>query len=380
MSDDEADPELLALLAQSLGLGPKVPEPPRIKVLGDAEFVCDNATDVAIDMQGTKAAATTIWNLMQEKEFSTKDWSKHELHPKAKDEATVNFIFLMDLLNFSFWSEEEEVFTVEYRERKWTGYWSLVACIQRALEENIAITSPSFWVNEEQCTDDVLKHVFRSSTSTAIPLLDDRMRMIREAGSVIQRNYDGKFVQCIEEASGSAAALVNLVVDKFPMFDDRHTFEGKSVRFQKRAQILVADLWACFEGESFGAFSDINQITMFAGETSEPSSISARLTSVISDYRIPQMLHTLGCIFYSPPLETHIRKLGIVESGHSWEVQLRGCSIWCVELLRREIKRHHPESDLNAILIDFFLYDTMKEAEAKGVKGIPHHRTRSIWY
>ena len=377
MSDDETDPELLALLAQSLGHGPKKAGPPRIKVLEDAEFVYDNSTDVAIDMQGTKAAATTIWNLMQEKEFSTKDWSKHELHPKAKDESTVNFIFLMDLLNFSFWSEEGEPFAVEYRGRKWTGYWSLVACIQRALGESIAITSPSFWVDEAQCTDDLLRHVFRSSTSTTIPLLDGRMHLMREAGSVLQRKYDGAFAKCIEEASGSAAALVNLVVDNFSMFDDRHTFEGKFVRFQKRAQILVADLWACFEGESFGTFSDIDQITMFAGETPGCLTIS-RLT--ISDYRIPQMLYTLGCISYSPPLETQIRKLKIIESGHSWEIQLRGCSIWCIELLRREIKRRHSDSNLNAILIDFFLYDTIKESEAKGVESIPHHRTRSIWY
>jgi hypothetical protein len=56
------------------------------------------------------------------------------------------------------------------------------------------------------------------------------------------------------------------------------------------------------------------------------------------------------------------------------------CSIWCVELIRREIKRNHPEADLNAILLDFFLYDTIKEIEAAGQESIPHHRTRSIWY
>jgi hypothetical protein len=57
-----------------------------------------------------------------------------------------------------------------------------------------------------------------------------------------------------------------------------------------------------------------------------------------------------------------------------------GCSIWCVELIRREIKRQHPEAKVNAILIDFFLYDTMKEMEAAGQESMPHHRTRSIWY
>ena len=280
MSDDEADPELLALLAHSLGLAPQKPEPPRIEVLDDAEYVYDNSTDVAIDMHGTKAAATTIWNLMQEKEFSTKNWSNHELHPNAKDEATIDFIFLMDLLNFSFWSEGDEVYAVEYRGKRWSGYWSLVACIQRALDEGMAIISPAFWVDEEQCTNDVLRHVFRSSTSVDIPLLDERMQIMREAGSILQSKHNGSFVHCIEKGSGSAAALVNLVIDDFPMFDDRHSFEGKFVRFQKRAQILVADLWACFEGEGFGFFSDIDQITMFAGKTSVSQVRSVRLNSI----------------------------------------------------------------------------------------------------
>ena len=35
---------------------------------------------------------------------------------------------------------------------------------------------------------------------------------------------------------------------------------------------------------------------------------------------------------------------------------------------------------INAILIDFFLYDTMKNLEAEHNESIPHHRTRSIWY
>jgi hypothetical protein len=51
-----------------------------------------------------------------------------------------------------------------------------------------------------------------------------------------------------------------------------------------------------------------------------------------------------------------------------------------VELIRREIARQHPDSHPNAILIDFFLYDTIKEMEASGQENVPHHRTRSIWY
>ncbi len=138
MSGDEADPELLALLRQSLGLGPaSSTEPPDTGVLKSAEYVYSNAVDVFISAQYTKAAAETIWTLMQERNYSTQTWSEHELHPKAKDESTVNFIFTMNLLNFCFWSElpDEQRFAVQYKGHTWTGYWSLVAALQRALDE-----------------------------------------------------------------------------------------------------------------------------------------------------------------------------------------------------------------------------------------------------
>jgi hypothetical protein len=49
-------------------------------------------------------------------------------------------------------------------------------------------------------------------------------------------------------------------------------------------------------------------------------------------------------------------------------------------LIKREILKAHPDAKVNAILIDFFLYDTAKEMEAEGKESIPHHRTRCIWY
>jgi hypothetical protein len=97
------------------------------------------------------------------------------------------------------------------------------------------------------------------------------------------------------------------------------------VRFLKRAQILVADLWAAFDGESYGEFNDIDKITMFAGNyRTELLSITANITK---DYRIPQMLHTLGVMWYCPPLENKLRRLETIESGHPWEMQIRGAPL-----------------------------------------------------
>lgn len=216
-----------------------------------------------------------------------------------------------------------------------------------------------------------------------MPLLRERLECLKEASQVLSTHYEGNPLNLVRAADKSAGRLVNLLARDFPCFNDVHNYEGYKIRLQKRAQILVADLWACFQGRegSPGDFHDIDRLTAFA------------------DYRIPQMLHTLGVLSYSPPLDARIRRKDILESGGSWEVQLRGCSVWSVELIRREmIKLAEEENDpitVNAVLLDFHLYDTMKalerRAEADIEEGreegrmltnqiVPHHRTRSIWY
>lgn len=145
MSDDEADPELLAFLRQHLQGKLNLDEEPETGVLEGAEYVYDNSIDVALDMRATKNAAAFIYDQMRKKQYSTETWSEHELHPKTKDESTVAFIFTMDLLNFSFWSllPEGERFAVSYKDKTWTGYWSMVASLQRALEEG-RFNEPSY--------------------------------------------------------------------------------------------------------------------------------------------------------------------------------------------------------------------------------------------
>lgn len=177
-------------------------------MLRDAEYIYNNAVDVSIDMWSTKSAAKMIWNAMQDRHWSVKAWSEHELHPSLgsgfEEVALLDFVFTLDLLNFSsvslsfadvphsdridrFWSEldEQNRFQVEYQGKRWTGYMSLVASLRRALDEEIPITTPRYW-RSEACTDDVIRHVFRSATNEQMPLLDERIAILREAGAILE--------------------------------------------------------------------------------------------------------------------------------------------------------------------------------------------------
>ena len=71
----------------------------------------------------------------------------------------------------------------------------------------------------------------------------------------------------VQKAGNSAGKLVNLLAKHFPSFRDETRFEGRRIRLLKRAQIFVADVWAAFNGTRCGAFTDIDHLTMFAGES-----------------------------------------------------------------------------------------------------------------
>lgn len=51
---------------------------------------------------------------------------------------------------------------------------------------DIPITTPSFYADEIECPDEKIAYVFRSSTEEAIPLLQERIQCLREAGQVLE--------------------------------------------------------------------------------------------------------------------------------------------------------------------------------------------------
>lgn len=85
--------------------------------------------------------------------YSPRTWRTQPLHllpPEVYDandvrtKATLDWIFLISALNFSFWSEYEDTngrYAVEWKEgwekghqdqsKSWDGYWSLVAALNR---------------------------------------------------------------------------------------------------------------------------------------------------------------------------------------------------------------------------------------------------------
>lgn len=178
--------------------------------------------------------------------------------------------------------------------------------------------------------------------------------------------HGGSFRSFISQAGNDARKMVELIVEKIPSYRDEATFEGKRISFYKRAQILVADFWGVMAARGEGDIISMDWLTMFA------------------DYRVPQALVYLGVLRYSDTLMQTLKNGELLSSGDRREVEIRGCSIWSVELIKARLCKLVKERDgqtcnINSAIIDFYLWPYAKQHH-KEMAHIPIHHTRCIYY
>ncbi|KAF7332283.1 Queuosine salvage protein [Mycena kentingensis (nom. inval.)] len=394
-------------------------------VVEGADFAYNTTNIVRVNDDGVRLAAQHIRSKMRSETYSPRTWRTHPLHicppdpyvPNAALTKTcLDWIFLISALNFSFWSEHEGTqgrFGVSWfesweqpagtnrQEKVWTGYWSSVAALNRALQDDIPITDPAFYSSETLCPDSLIEHVFRPADGCVelVPLLPQRIAVMREVGFILCQAFGGSYQTFLDEfqrehdGNGTALQLVHRVTDTFPSFRDEVFFQGRRVCLWKRAQILVAETWAAFYPENAlsphplfpgSAGPAIHQLTMFA------------------DYRVPQILHHLRILSYPQTLVAKLHAGTPLESGCAEELSLRAASIVAVERVRKEMQLlatvesakttmeedKATEDAVSSVLIDFYLWDLAKRVERgeERIEGldtadmVPTHRTRSIWY
>jgi hypothetical protein len=91
-----------------------------------------------------------------------------------------------------------------------------------------------------------------------------------------------------------------------------------------------------------------------------------------------------GALQYTERLYELLNKNHMFENGDREEVEIRGCSIHAVELIREEIAKNQQSAmpanlRLNSSMIDFFLWEYRRRF-AKELARIPYHKCRCIFY
>eukprot|EP00164_Ancoracysta_twista_P006628 GFYU01009259.1.p1 GENE.GFYU01009259.1~~GFYU01009259.1.p1 ORF type:complete len:340 (-),score=44.53 GFYU01009259.1:467-1486(-) len=336
----------------------------KTRVLDSARAIAEGSVDAKVESAGVERSAKFILDNLDRNPYSFENWTAHPLNPSEVNDRTIEWIFVVDTWNYSFWNEDDSnPWTVKYKGESYTGYWAMVAAVNRAIDEGTDLTNAAIY---KDITREEVAHIFRSETTAQVPMLDQRVESLHSVGKVLVERYGSCFRNVVEQAGGSAGKLLQMIVETIPTYNDIQTIQGKEVYFYKRAQILIADVWACYAGKGLGRFDDIDVITMFA------------------DYRVPQMLRHIEAISYSPHMNEVLSSQKEMASGDRLEMEIRGCSIWSVELIRQKLaslmeERGLAGSSMNSIMLDFFLWDYAKEHQGE-MRHIPIHRIRSIFY
>jgi len=191
------------------------------------------------------------------------------------------------------------------------------------------------------------------------PPIDELMELfargLRELGELVATRTGGSFAGFVEEAGGSAAALVrNLLA--MPLYRDVAQHGGMTVVFLKRAQLTVSDLAHALP-ESLGRFRDLAQLTLFA------------------DNLVPHVLRLDGVLRFEPELVARIEAGELVASGSPEEVEIRACAVDAVEQLVGLLRARNVS--VCARDLDDWLWRRGGRPE---YKARPRHRTRCPYY
>jgi hypothetical protein len=198
------------------------------------------------------------------------------------------------------------------------------------------------------------------SIASALPPIDELMELYARAwndlGGLIQRAYGGRFAGPIEEAAGSAAALVGILA-RMPLYRDVARYQELEVPFYKRAQITCADLAAAFRERGPGRFDDLSELTLFA------------------DNLVPHVLRMLGVLAYDVGLLARIDAGKPLESGSEEEVEIRAVALYAIERLARSCTRRGWS--VRPSRLDFLLWS---RGQSPRMKSEARHRTRCTYY
>lgn len=268
-----------------------------------------------------------------------------EHHLTGDPEAVLAFNLTLDAVNFGSGS-----FPHLHKRPGMSGYFSVATALKEHFERHGSLSAAELL----ELTPDRTAAIF--AQDLADPVRAELMRSFTEAlqqfGSLLLERFGGSFVRLVERAEGSAERLAELLAE-MPYFQDVSTYDGFRVPLYKRAQIAASDLALAFNGEGWGAFRDLDQLTIFA------------------DNLVPHVLRVDGVLRYDEGLGGRIDASDLIPAGSPEEVEIRAVALYAVERISERLPGVTPRD------LDVYLWN---RGQGGAYKARPRHRTRTVFY
>jgi hypothetical protein len=269
----------------------------------------------------------------------------------------VDLILVANAIDTAFSDFKTHVkFQVDYEGQHTSDSDAMFACLNRAMNGGIPLLDGRFLAN---LTRPELEKIFAGNIE--MPMLDEKLEVFHQVGSVLADKYDGRFHNFIKSCPpllyDSGNGLVERMAKEFPRFNDVSPYDGHEIKFYKLAQLGLWFAYATYPKDGPVRLNDVGKMTTFP------------------DYIVPVALRLLGINSYSPELEHAIDSYQLVPRNSTQEVEIRAHSIYATALLREEINKIRPP-DLEVIIpqVNERLWTHYHTT------FWPHHLTQTIMY
>jgi len=264
---------------------------------------------------------------------------------------TCAFIIVFNAINFTYWVfPYDEKWHIIEEEEKLDGAVGLCRALERAYRQGVPIFETKFLHN---LSYERFKNIIDGKGK--LYLLKERVNCLNEIGKVLKNRfkYVGDILECFKN---DVIKIVEYLITNFKSFDDRAYYKNINVIFHKRAQLAAKMLNDALAKQNI-SFCNVDALTAFA------------------DYKLPQILHSAGCLEYSEKLRKKIDNFEELQANSSLECEIRAATILAVKKISDWTLKYGRF--INQATIDGIIW-LMGQKQNKNLK--PYHRTLTIYY
>lgn len=265
-----------------------------------------------------------------------------DLKRNLNEEQLIIFAFLCESINFCFWGNEKY-------NKNYIGSETIFNQLKKISIENPKILNVEYLANiNEQQFNDLFEKSYKE-----IPLMKKRYDLLKQTISIILSKemvfWDELF------SFRKDLELLKYLTETFPAFKDESEYLGRKIYFNKKANLLVNDLFWLSERIRKN-LKNLDELTGGA------------------DYAVPRILFENHILIYNNELLSLIKAKKIIPHNSVMEIEIRANTLYVIETMKMMLQKQGIE--INSIQLDNIIWRRRNDIK----HTIPVHRTVTTCY